>query len=188
MLGAEKLSLVEIEAFLAASESVRQRALIVRKQAVAFSELGEFSHANPLFEDALKAFRRIEAADTAEVKDIRALGDVRRVLMDMALNYESAADPALAEVPGDRRRNLLKARHLAEQEAVAIQQILKQDTSHPDWKAELASVQVQIASIRTALHDPAVAGELSNAPLALLRSFATKDHASVRMIGLYIAA
>jgi tetratricopeptide (TPR) repeat protein len=168
--------------------TVRQRALIVRKEAVALSELGEFSQANPLFEDALKTFQRIAASDSATVKDVRALGDLKRMLADMALSYENAADPVLAEVSGDRRRNLLLARQLLEQEAATIQQILKQDTSHPDWKAELASVQVQIASIRTALHDRADAGPLSNAPLALLRSFAIKDHASVRMIGLYIAA
>ena len=118
--------------------TVRQRALIVRKEAVAFSKPGEFSRANPLFEDALKTFQRIEAADTAEVKDIRALGDGRRILQDMALNYESAADPALAEVPGDRRRNMLMARQLAEQEAAAIQQILKQDTSRATANEGLA--------------------------------------------------
>ena len=63
------------------------RALIVRKEAVAFSELGEFSQANPLFEHALKTFQRIEAADPAEVKDIPALGDMRRILQDIVLNY-----------------------------------------------------------------------------------------------------
>ena len=168
--------------------TVRQRALIVRKEAVAFSELGEFSRANLLFEDALKTFQRIEAADAAAVKDIRALGDVRRILQDMALSYENAADPALAEVPADRRRNLLMARQLAEQEAATIQEILKQDTSHQDWKAELASVQVQIAAIRLALHDAANPDPLSKAPLAVMRSFAIKEHASVRLVGLYIAA
>jgi tetratricopeptide (TPR) repeat protein len=168
--------------------NVRLRALIVRKEAVAFSELGEFSQANPLFDQALKTFQRIEAADNAEVKDIRALGDMRRILLDMVLNYENAADPALAEAPGDPRRNLLMARQLAEQEEAWIQQILKQDTSHQDWKAELAGVEVQIASVRSALHDSGDAAALSKAPLAVLRSFAVKDHASVRMIGLYIVA
>ena len=56
----------------------------------------------------------------AEVKDIRALGDMRRILLDMVLNYENAADPALAEAPGDPRRNLLMARQLAEQEEAWI--------------------------------------------------------------------
>jgi tetratricopeptide (TPR) repeat protein len=168
--------------------NVRLRALIVRKQAVAFSELGQFSQADPLYDDALKTFQGIESADTSNAKDIRALGDVKRVLSDMVLNYESAADPALAEVHGDRRRNLSMARQLAEQEGVTIQQLVKQDTSHQDWKAELASAQVHIASIRIVLHDPADADALSKSPLAVLRSFALKDHASVRMIGLYIAA
>jgi tetratricopeptide (TPR) repeat protein len=187
-----RISLQSYDAFPADERSklsnVRLRALIVRKQAVALSELGEFSQADPLFEDALKTFQRIEAADTAAVKDVRALGDLKRMQADMALNYENAADPALAEVPGDRRRNLLIARQIAEQDGATIQQIMKQDTSHPDWKAELASVQVQIAAIRSALHDPADTDALSKAPLAVLKAFANKENASVRLIGLYIAA
>jgi len=166
--------------------TVRGRALIVRKQAVALSELGEYSQANPLFADALATFQRIASADTGGVKDIRALGDVKRLLDDMASSYESAADPALAAVPADRRRELLAARQLWEQEAATTQQILKQDTSHEDLKAELASAQVHVASIRIALHDPGDAEELSKSGLAVLRSFAIKDHASVRLLDLFV--
>ena len=106
----------------------------------------------------------------------------------MVFNYQNAADPALAEVPSDKRRNLLMARKFAEQEAATIQQILEHDTSHQDWKAELASVQAQIASIQDALHEPGNSETLSKKPLAIMRTFAIKDHASVRLIGLYIAA
>jgi tetratricopeptide (TPR) repeat protein len=166
--------------------TVRGRALIVRKQAVAFSELGEFLQADPLFEDALKTFQQIEAADTADVKDIRALGDVKRMLEDMASSYENAADPALAEVSGDRRRNLLVARGLWEKVAAVIEQIEKQDIAHGDWKAELASAQVHIGGIRIALHETGDAEELAKENLAVLRSFAIKDHASVRFLDLYV--
>jgi tetratricopeptide (TPR) repeat protein len=168
--------------------AVRMRALIFRKEAVALSELGEYSLANPLFDDALQTFQRIASADTTNVKDIRALGDVKRMLFDMASSYEDAANPALAEAPDDRRHNLLMARQLWEQAAATIQQILKQDTSHQDWMAELAAAQVHIAGIRIALHDPGDTETSSRAGLAVLKSFAVKDGASVRMLGLYVTA
>lgn len=167
--------------------NLRQRALIVRKEAVALSELGNYSQANPLFADALSTFQQIEAADPANVKDIRALGDVKRILFDMASSYENAANPALAEVPGDRLRNLKLALTYWEQAAITIQQIEKQDTSHEEWKAELASAQAHIASIRIEQHDPEEAETLSKA-LAVLKSFAIKDGASVRMLNLYVTA
>lgn len=167
--------------------NLRQRALIVRKEAVALSELGNYSQANPLFADALSTFQQIEAADPANVKDIRALGDVKRILFDMASSYENAANPALAEVPGDRLRNLKLALTYWEQAAITIQQIEKQDTSHEEWKAEQASAQAHIASIRIEQHDPEEAETLSKA-LAVLKSFAIKDGASVRMLNLYVTA
>jgi serine/threonine protein kinase len=167
--------------------NLRMRALIVRKEAVALSELGRYSQANPLFADALSTFQQIAAADPANVKDIRALGDVKRIFFDMASSYEDAANPALAEVPGDQRRNLNLARTYWEQAAITIQQIEKQDTSHEELKAELASAQAHIASIRIELHDPGEAEALSKA-LAVLKSFATKDGASVRVLNLYVTA
>ena len=167
---------------------MRERALIVRKQAVALSELGEYSQANPLFEDALRTFQRIAAADTGGVKDIRALGDVKRLLSDMADSHENAADPALAEVLGDHRTELLAARQLWEQEAATTQQILNQDISHEDLNAELAAAQVHVASIRIALHDSGDAEERSKAGLAVLKSFAIKDQASVKLLDLYVTA
>jgi eukaryotic-like serine/threonine-protein kinase len=167
--------------------NLRQRALIVRKEAVALSELERYSQANPLFADALLTFQKIAAADTSNAKDIRALGDVKRILFDMASSYENAANPALAEVPGDRLRNMRLALTYWEQAAITIQQIEKQDTSHQEWKAELASAQAHIASIRIEQHDPEQAETLSKA-LAVLKSFALKDGASVRMLNLYVTA
>ena len=166
----------------------RMRALIVRKEAVALSDLGEFSQANPLFEQALGSFEEIAAADTSNAKDIRALGDIKRLLLDMASSYESAANPVLAEKPGNRRVNLLAAQHLWEREAAIIQQIMRQDTSHPDWKAELASAQIHIAAIRATLHDPRDSEALSRAALAVLTSFASQDNASSSILDLCVSA
>jgi serine/threonine protein kinase len=168
--------------------NVRQRALTVRKEAVALSDLGKYSQANPLFEDALQVFQHIAAADSANVKDIRALGDLKRILGDMAYSYETAAIPALAEIPGDRRSNLLRAQQLWEQVAATIQQTQRQDTSHPDLKAELASAQVHIANIRIELHEPGDSETLSREALAVLKSFAIEDHASVKVLDLYVTA
>jgi tetratricopeptide (TPR) repeat protein len=167
--------------------NLRMRALIVRKEAVALSELGKYSQANPLFADALSTFQKIASADSANVKDIRALGDMKRILFDMASSYEDAANPALAEAPGDQRRNLKLARTYWEQAAITIQQIEKQDISHEEWEAELASAQAHIAIIRIELHDPEEAETLSKA-LSVLKSFAMKDGASVRVLNLYVTA
>jgi len=112
---------------------------------------------------------------------------LKRIFFDMASSYEDAANPALAEVPGDGRRNLKLARTYWEQAAITIQQIEKQDTSHEELKAELASAEAHIAGIRIEQRDPDEAETLSNA-LAALKSFAIKDGASVRVLNLYVTA
>lgn len=167
--------------------NARARAMIVRKEAVAYSELGEFSKAEPLFGDALQTFEQIAAADTANVKDIRALGDMRRILQDTGLSYENAADPRLAENRSDRQRNLLAALRIWEQETATIERMMKQDTSHQELKAELAGAEVHVASLRAALNQGADAEQLARSPLAVLKSFAERNDAPVRMLNLYVA-
>jgi len=167
---------------------VRSRALIVRKEAVALSELGQYSQAAPLFQQALGVFKKIADADTANTKDVRALGDVKRLLNDMAISYEDAADPLLAEVPSDRRRNLLTALQLWQQEADSVEQILKHDQAHEDSKTDLASAQVHIGTIQQTLHESGNGEEFSRTGLDVLKQFATKDQASSRDIELAVSA
>ena len=71
----------------------------------------------PLFRQASEVFHRLADAD---LKDLSALGDLKRVQDDEAFCFEYAADPVLAAVPGDRHRNLEAAAHL-----------LNQDNDHP---------------------------------------------------------
>lgn len=164
---------------------VRLRAILVRKQAVALSELGEYSTAIPFFAQAVEVFQRL--ADT-DLKNIRALGDLIRVQNDEASCFEYAADPALAAVPGDRHRNLQTAAQLLGQEAATIRQILKQDTAHEDWKPRLAGVLIRLGSIQQTLHQPGDAEAISRESLAVVKQFAAKEQASLSDIDLAITA
>ena len=165
--------------------TVRLRAILVRKQAVALSELGQYSIAVPLFAQAAEVFHRL--ADT-DLKNIRALGDLARVQDDEASCFEYAADPALAAVSGDRHRNLQAAAHLLNQEATTIRQIMKQDTVHEYWEPELAGVLIRLGSIQQALHQPSDAETISRKNLAIVKRFAAKEQASLSNIDLAIAA
>ena len=77
-------------------QTARVRAMIMRKQAIALEQLGEYAQAVPLFEQALAISQRVATQDT---KDLRALFDVVTVLDDEA-SYEDAANPVLAAKPG----------------------------------------------------------------------------------------
>ena len=164
---------------------VRLRALLVRKQAVALSELGEYSTAIPIFAQAIGVFQRL--ADT-DLKNIRALGDLTRVQDEEAFCFEYAADPALAAVPGDRHRNLQTAAQLLGQEAATIRQIMKQDTAHEDWEPTLAGVLIRLGAVQQTLPQPGDAEAISRGSLAVVKRFAAKEQASLSNINLAIAA
>jgi tetratricopeptide (TPR) repeat protein len=86
----------------------RMRAMLMRKQAIALEQLGEYERSVPLFQQAIETERRIAALDS---KDSRAQFDLVVVLDDTAQGYEDAADPALAAQPGEGRKNLMLARN-----------------------------------------------------------------------------
>ena len=113
--------------------SARMRANLLRKKAMAMRELGEYSQAAPLFDQALTIQKQIAAADP---KDTRSLFDVYVDLTQAAENYEDSADPAFAADPGIRDRNLaLAAPLLKEAESIEIQ-LLKENPSNDDWKVQ----------------------------------------------------
>jgi eukaryotic-like serine/threonine-protein kinase len=163
---------------------VRLRAVIVRKQAAALTELGEYSSAVPLFGQAVQVYQRLVDAD---LKDTRALGDLKRALDDEASCFEYAANPKLAGVPGNRHRNLSTAANFLQQEAVTIREIIKQDPTHEDWKPELASVLIRLGSIRKILHQPDDE-MISRDALSVVKRFAEKKQASVRSLNLAVEA
>jgi tetratricopeptide (TPR) repeat protein len=160
---------------------VRMRALLVRKQAAAMTELGEYSSAIPLFDQSVQAFERLAETD---VKNIRSLGDLKRVVDDEATCFEDAADPILAERPGNRRQYLAAAAQLLEQEASIIREIIKQDPTHKDLQLELAGVLVRLGTARQELRQPGNVEPNSRHNLAVIKSFAVIQQPSPRNLDL----
>lgn len=148
-------------------------------------ELGEYSRALPLFEEALQIHRRLEAADP---NDARALADLATVLENEAASFEDAANPVLEGRPGDRRRNLLSAQRTLEQAALIQRQMVKRDPRNEIWKAELANQQVRIGTLRQILHGHEDSQSLSRTGLASLKTFAEEDSASPMILDLAVTA
>jgi len=155
--------------------TIRLRAILLRKQANAFEQLGAYPQAVPLYGQALEITQRIAAQDP---KDLRALYDVVTVLDDEAKSYEDAADPVLAARAGERRVNLILAERTLVQAAADLEQLLKKDPANDVWKAYLADTQVRIGVIGGILHIPSASDELSRKSLAALKEVAEKDQAS----------
>jgi tetratricopeptide (TPR) repeat protein len=165
--------------------SARMRANLLRKKAMAMRELGEYSQAAPLFDQALTIQRQIAAADP---KDARSLFDVYVDLTQAAYDYEESADPAFATDPRVRRRYVaLAAPFLKQAESIAFQ-LLKQNPSNDDWKASLADVQVRLGTIEQTLTPSNDSAALSATGLATLRELAAKHPDSVLILDMEVAA
>ncbi|HEX4007468.1 MAG TPA: protein kinase [Acidobacteriaceae bacterium] len=182
-----QLALQRFDALPAAEQNVlstqRLRAITVRKVATAYSELGDYAHAVPLFEQAVAIHQRLADADP---KDIRNLGDLTRALSDQAYSYEYAADPALAAVARDRAGNLRAEDQALERDRETLEKMMKVTPGDPDRQAELGNAQVRIGAVRWKLHQPGDAVQISRAGLDALRSVAMKKSASPHV--LFLAA
>ena len=165
--------------------TLRSRALILRKQAVALSELGRYSQAAPLFQESLRIYQGLATADS---KDFRAKEDLRRVFMGDALNYENAATPLLAAAPAQRHQNLQTALNLMLQEKSVLQQILQTKPGNVGLRAELANVEVHIGVIQQRLHDQRESEQQTKAALEALRNVAASDKASPMILDLTVNA
>jgi tetratricopeptide (TPR) repeat protein len=159
----------------ASLSTVRLRAMLLRKQANAFEQLGAYPQAVALFEQALEVGQGIAAQDP---KDSRALYDVVTVLDDEAKSYEDAADPGMGENAGGRRANLELAEKKLVQAVAYLERLLKGDPSNDVWRAFHGFMQVRIGAIRKILHTPGASDELSKTGLAALKQLAEKDAAS----------
>ena len=102
------------------------RAMLIRKEANAMGELGEFTQAFPLFAKVVRIQQQLAAVDP---QDTRALEDVEAMVWDEAAAYENACNPDLTTTSGDRRHNLRNADRLFSQAAAIIEQILRRDSS-----------------------------------------------------------
>ncbi len=155
--------------------TLRMRAMILRKEANALVQLGEYTRANALFAEVTAISQRLVTADP---QDLRALADLEVVLDDEARGFEDAANPILALASGDRRRNLSATEKLLNQVAGIFERMLQQDPSDENWKAVLADVQVRLSAIQSVLHSSGDSGALAQKGLATLREIAGKDQAS----------
>jgi tetratricopeptide (TPR) repeat protein len=165
--------------------TLRLRGLIIRKEAVALSELGEYSQAEPPFQQALSIFQHLSAVDP---KEIRALGDLKRLMEDIEVNYEYAADPVLTANSGNRRVYLLAEEQLLERHVITLQQMIELAPADQDRKADLAYAQVRIATLRRTLHLPGNSETQAKLALAVLKNFADQNQASPMVLDLAVSA
>ena len=165
--------------------SARMRSNLLRKRAMAMKELGEYSHAAPLFDQALTVQKQIAAADP---RDTRSLFDVYVDLTQAAYNYEDAADPALEFDPGVRRHNLALELPLLKQAESILLQLLKQNPTNDDWKAALAYTQVRLGTLEQNLNTSDDSAALSATGLATLKELSAKHPDTVLILDNEVAA
>jgi tetratricopeptide (TPR) repeat protein len=155
--------------------TTRLRTILVRKEANALVQLGEYSEANALFAEIYPSFQRFVAADP---QDLRALEDLQVLLDDEAVGYEAAADPALAVAGSSPRANLAAEEDLLAQQIAILKEMFKQDPSNESWKMLQANAQVRLATTQSILRIPGDSNALAKAGLAVMRNSAKKDQAS----------
>jgi len=155
--------------------TTRLRTILVRKEANALVQLGEYSEANALFAEIYPSFQRFVAADP---QDLRALEDLQVILDDEAVGYEAAADPALAVAGSSPRANLAAEEDLLAQQIAILKEMFKQDPSNESWKMLQANAQVRLATTQSILRIPGDSNALAKAGLAVMRNSAKKDQAS----------
>ena len=164
---------------------LRVHAVLLRKQAVAYGELGQYALADPLFAESLSSSQHFVDADA---KDASALADLQRDLDDAAVSYESAANPLLGASPRDRNANLATAEQLLVREIETIRQDMKLSSTTDDDKPLLASVQIHLDAIRSALHHAIRSPAETSLSLAVLRHLADDPHATAGDIDLAVQA
>ena len=155
--------------------TVRLRTMLLRKEGNCMVALGEYPEALPLFAEAEKLHRRLVAEDP---KDSRALADLQVLLNDEALDFEAAANPALALAGEDRRANLMSAEKSLTEAIAILEKMLKDDPSNQNLRSILADAQVRLGTIQSILHTPGDHDALAKEGLAALRDMAKKEGAS----------
>jgi len=165
--------------------TLRMRSMLMRKRALALKELGAYAQAVPWFEKAFETQKQLVAVDP---RDLRAVADVAVLLDDEASSYEDAANPALTAAPGDRRRNLLAAEGALEQAVAADEQLVKQDSGNEKWREDLAHQQVRLGTVREMLGPPGNSTALARKGLAVLKTLADQDQASLLTLDLAVSS
>jgi tetratricopeptide (TPR) repeat protein len=158
----------------------RMHAMLIRKQAIALEQLGDYAQSVPLFQQAVDFHRQMAAKDA---KDSRALFDLVVVLDDSALGYEDAADPALAARADDRRENLTLARNCLAEATAKLEGLLKVDPDHEEWRNFLHFMQVRQNAIDYALHTRGYSSVKSKVALSAMKELSGKAQLSSQTLG-----
>jgi eukaryotic-like serine/threonine-protein kinase len=182
-----QIALQRLDALPAAEQTTvfttRIRSQILRKQADALEQLGEYSNAVSLFTQSIQIQSKLAAADP---QDLRAQADLGIVLDDEAMAYKDAANSDLAAprpaLSIDRRRNLSAEENLLTQVVAMTQSMLKRSPSDDEWKSVLADAQVKLGTAQSLLHGPGDSAAIAKTGIATLRELATKDQAAPRIL------
>jgi tetratricopeptide (TPR) repeat protein len=149
--------------------------MIVRKEANALVQLGEYPEAIALYGEIVPSYRKLAVADP---QDLRALADLEVVLNDDAVVFESASDPLVGASTQYRTRNLADAARTLAQTIDLTQKMLKQDPANENWRSVLADAQVRLAVVRSRLHTAGDSAALANAGIGTFTDLARNDQAS----------
>jgi tetratricopeptide (TPR) repeat protein len=184
-----QLALQELSALPAAQQEVfstkRLRAITLRKVAVAYTELGDYTQALPPMEQAMGIDQQLAAADP---KDMRSMGDLYRAYSDEESIYEFAANPTLGGHAADRRQNLQQAEACMQQALIWTDKMLRKMPADLDRQAERSQLQAQIVAMREILREPGNTDSLERQALDTLRIDATRDEASPHVLTLAFTA
>jgi tetratricopeptide (TPR) repeat protein len=182
-----QISLQRLDALPAVEQTTvfttRIRSQILRKQADALEQLGEYGNAVSLFTQSIQIQTKLAAADP---QDLRAQADVGVVLGDEAMAYKDAANPDLA-APGPapsiaRGRNLSAEVSLLTQVVAMTQSMLKRSPSDDEWKSVLADAEVNLGTAQSLLRGPGDSAAIAKTGIASLRELATRDQAAPRIL------
>jgi tetratricopeptide (TPR) repeat protein len=182
-----QIALQRLDALPAAEQTTvfttRIRSQILRKQADALEQLGEYANAVSPFTQSIQIQSKLAAADP---QDLRAQADLGIVLDDEAMAYKDAANPDLA-APGAasgiaQRRNLSAEENLLKQVVAMTQSMLKRSPSDDEWKSILADAQVKLGTAQSLLHRLGDSAIIAKTGIASLRELATKDQAAPRIL------
>jgi tetratricopeptide (TPR) repeat protein len=160
---------------------LRLRTMLLLDEAKALVQMGEYSAADALYREALQRFQHLSGADP---QDMRSLSDLELVLNYEAEGFETAADPALAAVGSDRRRNLAAAEKLLTEVVAVTDRAVKRDPSNEDWLESQADAEVRLGTIRSILHRGEGAGALAKNGIARLKEIAGKEKASSAVLDM----
>jgi tetratricopeptide (TPR) repeat protein len=174
-----RIALESADALPAAEQStlstLRMRSMILRKEANALVQLGEYPEATALYGQIVPSYRNLAAADP---QDLRALADLEVVLNDQAAAFESAADPLVGAPAQGGVRSLGAAASALTQTIDLTQKMLKQDPANQNWRSVLADAQVRLAVVRSRLRTAQDSAPLARAGIDTFKYLANKDQAS----------